>query len=260
MPFKFLFAAALGLAVSQPAAAATIFDYNVYANGDVTISGGSYGDIASDRLTSPTTHSYESWTSSSSDLGAAASGLSAQLKGLAPTGSMTSAQWEPGRVTLTGTSAGINVFNIDGSGGTAPWSVIQNLTFSGPGTGAIVNVAGTSLAGHITFNFNGMAADQVIFNFYEANNVSMSGMNVNGSILAPSALVSLSGSTIMGSVIADRFTAAGATVGGQGFSGHASPGAVPEPSTWAMLILGFGAVGAAMRRRRAGFAARPLHA
>lgn len=260
MPFKLLFAAALGLAVSQPAAAATIFDYNVYANGNVTISGGSYGNIASDRLTSPTTDSYDSWTSSSSSLGASASSLSAQLRDLAPTGTMTSAQWRPGLATLTGTSTGINVFNIDGSGGTAPWSVIYDLTFSGPGTGAIVNVAGTSLAGHIAFNFNGLAADQVIFNFYEANNVSMSGMNVNGSILAPSALVTLSGGSVMGSVIADRFTAAGATVGGQGFSGYASPGAVPEPSTWAMLILGFGAVGAAMRRRQSAAAARPLHA
>lgn len=35
------------------------------------------------------------------------------------------------------------------------------------------------------------------------------------------------------------------------------PGAVPEPATWAMLIVGFGIVGAAMRRRsrRAAFAA-----
>jgi hypothetical protein len=29
-----------------------------------------------------------------------------------------------------------------------------------------------------------------------------------------------------------------------------TPGAVPEPSTWAMMILGFGMVGASMRRRR----------
>lgn len=29
-----------------------------------------------------------------------------------------------------------------------------------------------------------------------------------------------------------------------------APGAVPEPSTWAMMILGFGAVGGVLRRRR----------
>ncbi|RYE66863.1 MAG: PEP-CTERM sorting domain-containing protein [Oxalobacteraceae bacterium] len=32
--------------------------------------------------------------------------------------------------------------------------------------------------------------------------------------------------------------------------GAGATGAVPEPSTWAMLILGFGAVGGAMRRRK----------
>jgi hypothetical protein len=34
------------------------------------------------------------------------------------------------------------------------------------------------------------------------------------------------------------------------FSGTISFGAVPEPGTWAMMLLGFGAVGFAMRRRR----------
>ena len=33
-------------------------------------------------------------------------------------------------------------------------------------------------------------------------------------------------------------------------------GAVPEPATWAMMILGFGAAGATLRRRRQAFAAR----
>jgi PEP-CTERM motif len=28
-------------------------------------------------------------------------------------------------------------------------------------------------------------------------------------------------------------------------------GAIPEPATWAMMILGFGMIGGAMRRRRA---------
>ena len=34
------------------------------------------------------------------------------------------------------------------------------------------------------------------------------------------------------------------------FSFDASDGAVPEPSTWAMMLLGFGAVGYGMRRRK----------
>jgi hypothetical protein len=33
------------------------------------------------------------------------------------------------------------------------------------------------------------------------------------------------------------------------------PGGIPEPATWAMLIAGFGLVGAAARRRRAALAA-----
>lgn len=34
------------------------------------------------------------------------------------------------------------------------------------------------------------------------------------------------------------------------FNGTTPTGAVPEPSTWAMMLLGFGAVGVGMRRRR----------
>ncbi len=43
---------------------------------------------------------------------------------------------------------------------------------------------------------------------------------------------------------------------GQGFSINAVSGIVPEPGTWAMLVLGFGLVGAAARRNR--FGRRPL--
>jgi hypothetical protein len=35
-----------------------------------------------------------------------------------------------------------------------------------------------------------------------------------------------------------------------GGTGGDGGGAVPEPSTWAMMLLGFGAMGMAMRRRR----------
>lgn len=41
----------------------------------------------------------------------------------------------------------------------------------------------------------------------------------------------------------------GSTSSGRFFSGVGQIGTVPEPSTWAMMILGFGAIGAAMRRK-----------
>jgi len=44
----------------------------------------------------------------------------------------------------------------------------------------------------------------------------------------------------------------GHTTGANGYSGTATftAGAVPEPATWGMIVVGFGAMGAAMRRRQ----------
>ena len=54
-----------------------------------------------------------------------------------------------------------------------------------------------------------------------------------------------------------RFTYTYNTVSGGGtVSGNTSfyPGGVPEPATWAMMLIGFGGIGMAMRRRRRGMA------
>ncbi|GEM_PF-1805868 len=249
---KYVAAAAFSLLAFQPASAATVFDYNVYASGDAQVSGGSYGDVASTTFRNsngPTGQNITSTSQSSTTLTASAASLSSELKGLASTGTVASGQYTPGNVTLTGSTSGVNVFNIDGS----QWSQFYALTFSGLGSGAIVNISGSSLTNFVNLNFGSLSADQVIFNFYDATNVSMSGMNVKGSILAPSALVNLQGGSVAGSVISKDFLSGGTTVGGGGFTGYTqSPGAVsavPEPSVWALLILGFGIVGAALRRR-----------
>jgi hypothetical protein len=42
--------------------------------------------------------------------------------------------------------------------------------------------------------------------------------------------------------------------GGSGYGLPTTPGAVPEPATWLMMIMGFGGLGAMIRRRRAGAA------
>lgn len=52
-------------------------------------------------------------------------------------------------------------------------------------------------------------------------------------------------------------TIMGTSADGNGvMGGHIDIQAVPEPATWAMLLLGFGAVGFAMRRRRTPFLAQ----
>jgi len=38
---------------------------------------------------------------------------------------------------------------------------------------------------------------------------------------------------------------------GTGFATNGPPGVIPEPGTWAMMIIGFGGIGALLRRRRA---------
>lgn len=250
---KPLYAIALAsLAAASPASATTIFlgDYNVYATGDAYISGGSYGDIASGSFTNANGSgggNFTSQTASSTGLTQTAHDLSASYAGMASTGTATTAPYQPGNMTLTGSTSGINVFTIDGN----DWSQLYSLTFAGLGEGAIINISGTNLGNYVGFNYGGLAAENVLFNFYEANSLSFGGMTFNGSVLAPDAFVTIQGGSVAGSVIADSFHSEGAMIGGAAFGGLLTnaTAAIPEPATWAMMILGFGAVGFALRRR-----------
>jgi hypothetical protein len=58
---------------------------------------------------------------------------------------------------------------------------------------------------------------------------------------------------VVTSFIGDEFTESSATL-----VGRFGVSAIPEPTTWALMILGFGAIGAAARRRRASFGGREL--
>jgi hypothetical protein len=71
--------------------------------------------------------------------------------------------------------------------------------------------------------FNGLAPGEYIFGCGNACGTTQQWSSLNGS-----------GDTI-------RLTLTGSDIGG---------GAVPEPATWAMMLIGFGFVGGAMRRRR----------
>ncbi|MCG2839397.1 choice-of-anchor A family protein [Sandaracinobacter sp. RS1-74] len=127
------------------------------------------------------------------------------------------------------------------------------LNVADPALTVVFNILGdgnynwnTGLAGAFGPDFAG----NVIWNFSDAASVHVS-QGVFGSILAPFANV-VTQSAVSGSIVANGLRAHSAVKLGTydgGNLGFGAADAVPEPATWAMLIIGFGLVGMAMRRR-----------
>lgn len=158
-----------------------------------------------------------------------------------------------GALNLTGSAADLNVFSITAAqlGSSHGISISVN-----PGSQVLVNVSG-SVANwqNMGINLNGLSTANVLFNFYEATSLTMSGIGINGSILAPQANVQFNNGQLNGILIAANFKGSG-ELHSTGYTGglltpqtSITPG-VPEPATWAMMLLGFAVVGAAMRKRR----------
>jgi choice-of-anchor A domain-containing protein len=186
--------------------------------------------------------------------------LSQTLSGLANTSNVTAMGFN--NPTING---------VDGGGGFAVLNLTPaffttyagQLTYNLPSTTLplIVNVSGT---GPITWGLNPAGTNKnynqsVIWNFFEATSIAFTTM-VNGSVLAPYALIS-NNTPIEGSVAVRAFNQGGEIHlgtynGGSAFlpTVNPPPPAIPEPASWAMLIAGFGLVGAVMRQRQRRFA------
>jgi choice-of-anchor A domain-containing protein len=141
-------------------------------------------------------------------------------------------------------AGGIAVFDITAAQLDAIPSYQMNL--NGAST-VIFNVSGTSI------NFGGndetgtTGAHNIIWNFYQATGVNLS-TQIAGTVLAPLAHVT-NGNQIDGALVAKSWTGQG-ELHDYGFTGYLPP-TIPEPSVWAMLLVGFGGLGAVLRRRRA---------
>nr|WP_277923620.1 choice-of-anchor A family protein [Sphingomonas sp. TREG-RG-20F-R18-01] len=249
----------LALACATPAfSAQSVFAASVYATNGAHIAGGSYGAIVAGAFSDSDGANARNFTSLSRSTSAAdsvARTLSQTYAARTATGTLTTGQYTPGDATLQGTSSGTNIFYIDGS----TYSRLYALTFSGIGSGAVVNVSGGSLTNFLNISYGSLLPSQVLFNFYEATTVSMGGMTIAGSLLAPDARVQIQGGSVAGSVVANSFYSEGATIGGQGFVDNSATTvtAIPEPATWTMLLLGFCAIGFVLRRKRTITVAQP---
>lgn len=179
--------------------------------------------------------------------------LSATLAAQAATG-VTELKWGS-NLFLTGTGSGLNVFTIDAAT-LAQASVIQsNIT---AGSQILINVVGdvVNLKGGLTF----ADPSSVLWNFAGAHQITAGGLNLSGTVLAPNAAFFGNYGSITGDLVVGSFNGA-ISLKGDGYGGNllAPPppqlpggggvGAAPEPGMWALMILGFGAVGAMLRRR-----------
>jgi choice-of-anchor A domain-containing protein len=184
------------------------------------------------------------------DLTANLTALSNTLSGLTSLGTITSLN---SPLDYSGATNGYAVFTMTEAAFEQQNGNFDAL-FSGVPAGmtTIVNVLGADIVEGGGANNNYVGGNQsVIWNFHDANSLSLKGFH--GSVLAVNADVTNS-SAIEGSIVAKNFNLNGevhlGTFAGTG-NFLAPPSGVPEPASWAMMLIGFGAVGAAMRRPRA---------
>jgi len=116
----------------------------------------------------------------------------------------TASQW--GGITLTGSDPYLNVFAVSGS----DLSSANNVTISVPnGSVVLVNINGTTVSWMGGLTVNGTAINNVLYNFYESTQLTIQGIDVKGSILAPLADVNFAAGVQNGQMMCKSLTGSG---------------------------------------------------
>lgn len=142
-------------------------------------------------------------------------------------------QWST--LTLTGSSSDLNVFNITAAQLSSASTLVLNVAAN---SHVLINVSGTS----VTFSNKGLQgfdANNTLFNFYQAGTLNMSGVGIEGSILAPLADVSFLSGQMNGQLIAKSFSGASWGVGelhNHPYNNPTRPNVVPDTASTAVLM------------------------
>jgi choice-of-anchor A domain-containing protein len=155
-------------------------------------------------------------------------GLSSGLKQLPGTGPSYVYQ---GQQTFTGVDPDLNVFNMDGTN-------LSTLIINAPSTSTvIVNVSGVDIAwSNFGMALQGIDRTRVLFNFYEAQTITLTNIGVEGSVLAPNADLYLTNGGMNGNTIARSFNTYSTEPHWYPFAGNIPDSAwavsTPEPGTF----------------------------
>lgn len=134
--------------------------------------------------------------------------LSKYLGGLTANGNKAIAY---GGISLTGSDSSLNIFNLAAS----DLNGANNFKINTPtGSTVVVNISGASaVLKNFGFEINGSANNpqrqKVIYNFYEATNLTAQSIGIQGSILAPTADFQFNNGQINGNVIVGSLTGNG---------------------------------------------------
>lgn len=112
-----------------------------------------------------------------------------------------------GGLNLTGSSSTLNVFNLSATQLQNIWGLTINVP---AGSSVLVNVTGTNISlQNFSMNVNGTDGSHVLFNLYQATDVTLQGVGFQGSILAPQAHITFNNGSLSGTLVADSFTGQG---------------------------------------------------
>ncbi|QIR41413.1 choice-of-anchor A family protein [Tolypothrix sp. PCC 7910] len=166
--------------------------------------------------------------------------LSKSLASLTPTGKTTVQSW--GAINLAASGSAFNVFNLSGA------DVSKTNYFeirADANATVVINISGTNVSmQNFGFNIIGTDKQKVIYNFYEATNLTASGIGIQGSILAPLANFNFNNGQVNGNVVVGSLTGNGESHNYL-FNGNlytppttsSQPKRVPEPTPLAGLGL-----------------------
>lgn len=144
-----------------------------------------------------------------------------------------------GGITLSGTDAALNVFNLAGD----VLAKASSFTIDAPSASTvIVNIDGDADSmKNLGFTLkNGIDASQILYNFWQASSLSVTNIGVEGTVLAPLAAMNFNNGKLNGSLIADSLSGTG-TVLNHRFAGDlptSGDGAIPEPASIVLVLLG----------------------
>ena len=162
--------------------------------------------------------------------------VSSTLAGMNANGITTVTPWNA--ITLTGDGP-LSIFSLDG----AVLNNAKSITFNiGADDVAIINVSGDidKFGGFGIFNTAGKEGN-ILYNFYDAGQLSVSNIAVKGSILAPHADIIFNSGRIDGTLIADSATGTG-QFNSYPFDHDVPVNVVPEPGTISLLLSGVAAL------------------